>query len=487
MSHSHPTGNKYIYYLQEFSIPLLLGVVVALVHANQHPESYKNIVHHTVEFVTGTVPSEGHGKSHEAHSEKHDDHKDGDHKDDAHKDDKDEGSLNKGASETAKTVAKADSKSTDDDHHDEAHGEDHGHHGWQHYLSMHFLINEIFMVIFFGIAAKEITESCLPGGALNPVSKAINPLLGTIGGVLGPVGAYLLLNSIIGQSEWQNGWGIPTATDIALAWLVARMVFGAGHSAISFLLLLAVADDGIGLGIIAFAYPDANNPTEWIQTLWVVPGMIVAFGLRLANVRNWIPYIVIGGAFAWWGLYSAHLHPALALVPIVPFLPAGKKDDGMFKEEAGEPEDNPLDKFEHDLKSFVDFGLFFFAYANAGVAFGAINNLTWIVLLSLLVGKTIGITFFSYVGTLIGFPLPDGMKLKHLVVAGLIAGLGLTVALFVSGEAFQGTSEAIMNTQGAAKMGALFSGGAAILALILGAVLGVKDGGSDDDGHPEQH
>ena len=62
-----------------------------------------------------------------------------------------------------------------------------------HPLTAHFLINDIFMVFFFGIAAKEITEACLPGGDLNPPSKAINPLLGTIGGVAGPVGVYFLM------------------------------------------------------------------------------------------------------------------------------------------------------------------------------------------------------------------------------------------------------------------------------------------------------
>ena len=65
--------------------------------------------------------------------------------------------------------------------------------GWQmfgHYVTLHFLINDIFMVFFFGIAAKEITEAALPGGSLNPIKKAINPLLATLGGVLGPVAVF---------------------------------------------------------------------------------------------------------------------------------------------------------------------------------------------------------------------------------------------------------------------------------------------------------
>ena len=98
-------------------------------------------------------------------------------------------------------------------------------------VTVHFLVNEIFMVFFFGIATKEITESVLPGGALNPIPKAINPLMGTLGGVIGPAGLFFLLAWVFygGSSDLStvaNGWGIPTATDIALAWLVAHLKNG---------------------------------------------------------------------------------------------------------------------------------------------------------------------------------------------------------------------------------------------------------------------
>ncbi len=440
MSH-HSSRNRYIELLQRYSIPLILGVVAALVMANVDYDLYDRIVHGTYSFVSSEPYVPHHGADHapELGGTGTDDH----------------GTSSNQALERSSNSA----------------SESHSSNGWKHFATMHFWINEIFMVIFFGIAAKEITESCLPGGALNPFRKAINPLLGTIGGVLGPIGTYFFLNAIIGQAEWRNGWGIPTATDIALAWLVAKMVFGVGHPAISFLLLLAVADDGIGLAIIAFAYPDPSHPTNWSNALWVLPGVGIAFALRKANVRSWVPYILLGGGFSWYALYSAHLHPALALVPIVPFLPGPKRNIGMYLELAGGKLLSPLDQFEHDLKLIVDLGLFFFAFANAGVPFTDINNLTWIILLSLIVGKTIGITLFSLVGIWIGFPLPDGMKVKHLVVAGIIAGLGLTVALFVSGEAFTDSGR-----QGAAKMGALLSAGAALLAFGVGRALRVKDG-----------
>ena len=355
-----------------------------------------------------------------------------------------------------------------------------------HPLTAHFLINDIFMVFFFGIAAKEITEACLPGGDLNPPSKAINPLLGTIGGVAGPVGVYFLMLFMLysGHEDFSavaNGWGVPTATDIALAWLVARMIFGNKHPAVNFLLLLAVADDAIGLGIIAVFYGDPANPAAPEYLLYfTVPGMVIAYILRKKNVMAWFPYILVAGTLSWVGFIMAHLHPALALVPIVPFLPGPSRDTGMFeaedetdqehKEGHHEHDHSPLHNFEHNLKLPVDLGLFFFAFANAGVEFAAVNAVTWMILASLIVGKVIGITFFSALGAKMGFPLPDGMGIRHLVVASIIAGLGLTVALFVAGEAFPGDSA----YQGPAKMGAVLSAGAALLAIMVARVLGIK-------------
>ncbi|MGB6043642.1 MAG: Na+/H+ antiporter NhaA [Pirellulales bacterium] len=416
----HTKRQKTINLLQEFSVPLIAGVFAALYFANSDATQYHHLTHSPLHHLVGHSPTAG---SHAPGG------------------------------------------------------------GWFDFLTLHFLVNDLFMALFFGIAAKEITEACLPGGALNPVSKAINPLFATVGGVLGPIGVFLLLNSLMGSAAWSSGWGIPTATDIALAWLAARLVFGNGHPAISFLLLLAVADDGIGLAIIAIAYPNPDHPTLWANALWILPGMAAAYGLRRAGVRSWIPYIAGGGAFSWYGLYSAHLHPALALVFIVPFLPGPRRDLGLFLEAA---DDNaappssagqwarhlhsPLEQFEHQLKLPVDLGLFFFAFVNAGVALSGFSDLTWIILVSLIVGKTLGITTCSLLGQRLGFDLPAGMRLKHLVVVGVIAGLGLTVALFVSGQAF--TDAAL---QGAAKMGALLSACALFIAIALGWVLNVRD------------
>ncbi|MDD2497662.1 MAG: Na+/H+ antiporter NhaA [Desulfitobacteriaceae bacterium] len=335
-------------------------------------------------------------------------------------------------------------------------------------VNFHFLVNDVFMVFFFATAAVEITQALLPGGDLNPIKKAINPLFATIGGVVGPAVVYLALNAAIGAPEYVRGWGIPTATDIALAWLVARFVFGAAHPAVKFLLLLAVADDALGLIIIAVFYPDPMNPVVPGMLIFVLLGMLAAFLLRRFKVQNYWPYLIIGGVLSWYGLYSAHLHVALALVPIIPFLPSDKKETAHLFE-ADINENSTLTKFEHDWKLFIDFGLFFFGLSNAGVQFSEIGVPTWLVFCALLFGKTIGITLLGSLARLIGFPLPNGMGFKELLIAGVVGGVGLTVALFVATAAFVD-----LDIQAAAKMGALFSAAIAIIAIALGKVLHIK-------------
>jgi NhaA family Na+:H+ antiporter len=362
-----------------------------------------------------------------------------------------------------------------------------------HHVTFHFLVNDIFMVFFFGIAAKEITESCLPGGALNPPAKALTPLIATLGGVIGPVavffvglwGAYQLGLYGWETHEWAHmvrGWGIPTATDIALAWLVARTVFGKGHPAVAFLLLLAVADDAIGLVIIAVFYGDPAFPAEPVFLLLTLLGMLVAYAMRRFGVRTWYPYIFVAGPLSWSGLILAHLHPALALAVIVPFLPWPKRDFGLFDQRdeyrqmgpelAAELRVEPaaLDQYEHQTKLFVDFGLFFFAFSNAGVVLASAGTMSWLILGSLVLGKTMGITGAGLAARAVGLTLPAGMSVRDLVVAGFIAALGLTVALFVADAAFQ-TDKLL---QGQAKMGALLSGLVGPLAWLVGRWLGVQ-------------
>ncbi len=404
-----------ISFLQEYSIPLILGVIAGLVWANIDFSSYYNVVEFDFwNFGKGPFLDDG-------------------------------------------------------DHHDLNDFYIFGKH-----ITVHFLINEVFMVFFFGIAAKEITESVLPGGALNPLPKAINPIMGTLGGVFGPVGLFFLLAILFygGSDDFgavANGWAIPTATDIALAWLVARVIFGNRHPAVNFLLLLAVADDAIGLVIIAVFY------SSDVQPLWLLltaGGMATAYLFRRLGVSWWPVYILVAGGMSWVGLVKAGVEPALALVVIVPFLPALRANGHEGEEHGGGHGDGVLSQFEHHLKLPVDMGLFFFAWANAGVAFGNINQVTLMILVSLIVGKTIGVTLFSFIVSKMGFPLPEGMGMRHLAVAGMIAGLGLTVALFVANKAYNTPEGMAFLDPG--KMGAVFSVIVAGLSFIFARSIGIR-------------
>ncbi|ADY55516.1 sodium/proton antiporter, NhaA family [Syntrophobotulus glycolicus DSM 8271] len=335
-------------------------------------------------------------------------------------------------------------------------------------FTLHFFVNDLFMVFFFAIAAVEITQSLLPGGDLNPLKRAINPMMATLGGIAGPALLYLALNTFMGSQELVRGWGIPTATDIALAWLVARLVFGAAHPAVSFLLLLAIADDGIGLIIIALFYPDPANPVVPVWLLCTLAGMLIALALKKGKVKSYWPYILLGGALSWTGLYRAGIHPSLALVFIVPFLPHSPGEKAHLFED--DPEDySTLRRFEQEWKFFVDMGLFLFGLTNAGVEFSAVSTVTWLVFLALLFGKTAGIFLLGSLASFLGFPLPEGMRHRELLVAGLIASIGLTVALFIAGVAFSDPG-----LQGAAKMGALWSVSAVIIAVSAGRLLGIE-------------
>ena len=149
-----------------------------------------------------------------------------------------------------------------------------------HTINLHFVANDIFMTFFFAIAAVEVKQALLPGGDLDSKKKAGVPFFGFLGGVFGPIGVFLLILFVLKQTQFSNGWGIPTATDIAIAWFFAKKIFGEFHPAVTFLVVVAVLDDFAGMGIIAVAYPNPNYPVD-LGALW-----IVAIGISVCFIFN---------------------------------------------------------------------------------------------------------------------------------------------------------------------------------------------------------
>ena len=323
--------------------------------------------------------------------------------------------------------------------------------------TLHFVVNDIGMAFFFALATKEVTEATAPGGALHSPRRAAMPLTAAVGGMLGPALIFVGLTILFDRPNLERGWAIPTATDIAFSYLAARMVFGAKHPAIPFLLLLAIADDALGLMIIAAFYP--TGPLHLVDfAVLTGAAVLVAWWLHRRKTTNFWPYIVMAGALSWIGFYRGGLHPALALVPIVPFLPHAARDPGLFVE-APHMHDT-LNKFEHWFKRPVDVLLFFFGLVNAGVIFGNVGAGTWFVLSSILLGKPIGIIIATMLSRAAGLHLPKTVTMRDMIVVGIVAGIGFTVALFFATAAFP-YGRLLDET----KMGALLSFGAFFIAL----------------------
>jgi NhaA family Na+:H+ antiporter len=328
---------------------------------------------------------------------------------------------------------------------------------------LHFAVNDIGMVFFFALAAKEVFEATLQGGPLASPRRALSPLAAAVGGMAAPALIYLGLASTLGPAELIRGWAIPCATDIAFSAMVARMIFPPTHPAIPFLLLLAIADDALGLIILAVFYPSGSLSLSAPVAL-MVTAVLVALWLRRRRTLSFWPYVVGPGALSWGALYFGGLHPALALVPIVPFMPHGPRDLGLFEPREKHAPDT-LNRFEHWCATPVQFVLLLFGFANAGVPFEQIGAGTYYVLAGLLLGKPIGVLLFSSVTQLAGGRLPPGLRTRDLVVVGVVASIGFTVSLFFATAAFP-PGAALAET----KMGALLSFVAAPLAVVVSRV-----------------
>lgn len=415
----HPAadGNRIFRFVIDNSLPLIIGSLAALVWANaahlNHSDSYSRFVQ--FDFA-GLFAAFGHGAEHSGHAE-------------------------------------------------------HAGHGF----TIHFLINDILMALFFAIAGKEVWESLLPGGALSNPKQAITPLMATVGGILGPALIYIGGTYLSGTHDvLGKGWAIPCATDIAFSYLIARMIFGAGHPAIAFLLLLAIADDAAGLMILAVFYPQAAIEPRWL--LLTLGAMLVAMVMRRRfHVHNHWGYLAGPGVLCWLSFYMANIHPALGLVPIIPLLPHAHTDIGRAARREPHRSDT-LNEFEHFWKTPVEGVLGLFGLVNAGVIFSSLGVGTYLVLAGLLIGKPLGVVALTWFAEkILKLEKPAGMDYRHVATVGMVAGIGFTVALFVSIAAFREPG----SVQDSVKMGALLSFAAAPLALLMGRVLRIRPVGAE--------
>jgi len=324
-------------------------------------------------------------------------------------------------------------------------------------LSLAHWVNDGLMAIFFFVVGLEIKRE-LSIGELASRQRAMLPLFGALGGMLAPAGVYLLLQP---GGAAAAGWGIPMATDIAFA-VAALAILGPRVSPglKVFLLALAIVDDLGAVSVIAIFYTDEIRLPALFAALL---GLGLVYGIRLAGVRAYAPYFMVGAA-VWLATLGSGVHATVAGVMLGVLTPVRSLDEAEGQ--------SPLDYLTHRLHPWVAFGVMpIFALANAGVAldgggFGdpAELRVALAVALGLLIGKPVGIALFALASVRLGLAvLPAGVGVGALIGVGLLGGIGFTMALFITTLAFEAGP-----LVSAAKLGTL---AASVLACVLGLAL----------------
>ena len=297
-------------------------------------------------------------------------------------------------------------------------------------------INYVLMTIFFFVVGLEIKRE-LTTGHLSSFKNAVTPFIAAIGGMALPAGIYL---AIAGDVD-ANGWGVPVATDIALAvGLLALVGTNAVSSLRSFLLALAVIDDIGAILIIALVY-SAGVSASWSLFAAITVAMI--YLLNRFGVRSTFVYILFGIAL-WYCMYKSGVHPTLAGVVLGLMTPNILKVNPKLHD----PEDNQVSVIEwlehkiHPWSSFVIVPLFAFANTGVVITMDSINDalgspIAWGIFAGLVVGKPIGVLASVFIARKINLgQYPQGAKSVDVLATGSAAGIGFTVAIFIANLAF---------------------------------------------------
>jgi Na+:H+ antiporter, NhaA family len=299
-----------------------------------------------------------------------------------------------------------------------------------------FVVNDIGIAFFLGLVLKEVVEATLPGGTLHPWRRAALPLAAAVGGAVVPVAVFLLFLHKVGDIMLTPAWVTTCAVDIAAIYVAGRLIFGR-HAGLAFLLVLALGIDVIGLTVLAVWSPidDVHLGLGLGLGLGLMPLAIgAAFALRRAGVKNFWWYLLGPGVLSWWALYLSGLHPALALMPIVPFMPHASRDKGLFADAVPQMHDT-LTNFERWWQRPVQGILLMFGLVNAGIPLHGFEEGTWAVPVAVLIGRPIGVLAAAGLAVAAGLHLPQHLRWSDVAVIGCITSIGLVMALFFAAAA----------------------------------------------------
>ncbi|MGE4056563.1 MAG: Na+/H+ antiporter NhaA [Vicinamibacterales bacterium] len=369
------------------------------------------------------------------------------------------------------------------------------------------LINDGLMTLFFFVVGLEIKREVLAGELSSGRSAAL-PMVAALGGMIVPAATYLTLN--LGQ-ESVHGWGVPMATDIAFSLgVLALLGDRIPHGLRVFVAALAIVDDLGAILVIALFY---SSHIAWGQL--AVAGLMLgtALAANLTGVRHAVAYALLGLGL-WVAVLASGIHGTLAGVLLALVVPVRTRlDEHAFLGRAGEALENfrraaedtsddpdakalcdarhhtaihelkalcegaqpPLVRFEHALAGMVAFAILpLFAFANAGITLRGLSlsalgsPVTFGVAAGLLLGKPIGIVGFSWLAERSGLAArPTGVTWRLMAGAGMLCGIGFTMALFIAGLAFG--EGAMLESAKLGVMGASLAAGVAGWVVLSGA------------------
>ena len=314
------------------------------------------------------------------------------------------------------------------------------------HMDYEHVVNDGLMAVFFFVVGLEIKRELVRGELASP-RKAMLPVAAAFGGMFVPALIFVAWNF---GGDGAHGWGIPMATDIAFA-LGALALLGrrAPFPLKVFMLALAIVDDLGAILVIALFYTDH---IALAAVAWAVVLVAILITLLRLGVRSRPVYLVLGLLF-WLAVYKSGIHATVAGVVLAALTPAGPRARSNTTTAAAatgadalpaEPE-AALDSLERMLHPWVSYLIVpVFALANAGLMLStgllrdaSTSHVTLGIAMGLVVGKPAGVLVFSWLALRFGGArLPEGMTGQQLIGGGLLAGIGFTVSLFITGLAF---------------------------------------------------
>jgi NhaA family Na+:H+ antiporter len=336
---------------------------------------------------------------------------------------------------------------------------------------LRFWVNDGLMSFFFLLVGLEIRRELHDGTLSNP-RVATLPIIAAAGGVVVPALLYML---VAGGPEAARGWAIPTATDIAFALGVLSLVGRVPTTLRMLLLTLAIADDIAAILIIALFY---STGLAIAQLLLVAAGIALVLLLQAIGVRPALAY-ALPGAVLWLGMLHAGVHPALTgvvlglLTPVTAEFGLSARQRALKRRVPSGANEAPVVRVEALLHPYVAFGIMpLFAFANAGVRLEGLDfsagpplEVGTGIVLGLVLGKPLGIVLAALAAVRLRVAeLPPSLRWSHLMLLGILGGIGFTMSIFIANLAFDDPALLV-----AAKFAVLAgSAVAATLALTLG-------------------